>query len=201
MKRLVLSWAGISDIDFFSGSFISIWRLPSRRSCLQYMLNEVKIEDGTAYLPQVRLLIREYARRLNRDLSFQHLEEELKDVAAKYSAPYGELLVAVENGNVLGMVAYHRHSEIRCEMKRLYVVPQARGRHIGECLVAMILEHACRAGYKEMVLDTITPLKAAIRLYQKYGFEECAPYYENPMPDVIYMRKALSYPFTERKIF
>ena len=155
MKRLVLSWAGISDIDFFSGSFISIWRLPSRRSCLQYMLNEVKIEDGTAYLPQVRLLIREYARRLNRDLSFQHLEEELKDVAAKYSAPYGELLVAVENGNVLGMVAYHRHSKIRCEMKRLYVVPQARGRHIGESLVAMILEHACRAGYEEMVLDTI----------------------------------------------
>ncbi len=162
---------------------------------------ELEIKDGTAYLPQVCSLIREYARWLNRDLSFQHLEEELKDVAAKYSAPYGELLTAVENENVLGMVAYHRHSETRCEMKRLYVIPEARGRRIGERLVEEILIRAASAGYKEMVLDTITPLKAAIRLYQKYGFEECAPYYENPMPDVIYMRKVLSYPFTERKIF
>ena len=47
------------------------------------------------------------------------------------------------------------------------------------------------AGYKEMVLDTIVPLKAAISLYKKHGFEECEAYYNNPMDDVIYMRKAL----------
>jgi ribosomal protein S18 acetylase RimI-like enzyme len=44
---------------------------------------------------------------------------------------------------------------------------------------------------EEMVLDTIVPLKAAISLYKKHGFEECEAYYHNPMDDVIYMRKAL----------
>lgn len=42
-----------------------------------------------------------------------------------------------------------------------------------------------------MGLDTIKPLKAAISLYRKHGFEECEAYYYNPMDDVIYMRKEL----------
>ncbi len=54
-----------------------------------------------------------------------------------------------------------------------------------------IIKRAKIAGYKEMVLDTIVPLKAAISLYKRHGFEECEAYYHNPMDDVIYMRKAL----------
>ena len=142
-------------------------------------------------LPEIKLLIKEYLTRLNRDLSFQNIDYELKNPEHKYTAPQGELLVAVDNAEVLGMVAYHRHSDARCEMKRLYVRPKARGKHVGEKLVLAIIEHARNSGYKEIVLDTIVPLKAAINLYHKYGFEECSPYYNNPMDDVIYMRKTL----------
>lgn len=46
-------------------------------------------------------------------------------------------------------------------------------------------------GFEEMVLDTITPLQSAIHLYKKFGFEGCEPYYDNPMNDVVYMRKKL----------
>ena len=151
----------------------------------------MEIRDGKDYIPQVREKIMEYTTRLGRDLTFQNLEEELRDPAAKYTAPEGELLVAVEDGSVIGMVAYHRHSDRRCEMKRLYVSPEARGRRLGDALVKEILAHAKAAGYEEMVLDTLTPMQAAIGLYRKYGFEECEPYYHNPMDDVIYMRKTL----------
>lgn len=149
------------------------------------------IEDGKDHLPEVKELIKDYLNRLGRDLSFQNIDDELKNPEHKYTAPQGELLVAIENGEALGMVAYHRHSDVRCEMKRLYVRPQARGVHVGDKLVSTIIEHAKSAGYKEMVLDTIVPLKAAISLYKKKGFEECAPYYHNPMNDVIYMHKYL----------
>ena len=53
------------------------------------------------------------------------------------------------------------------------------------------MDHAKASGYKEMVLDTIEPLQAAIHLYKKHGFVECNPYYHNPMDDVIYMSKVL----------
>lgn len=151
----------------------------------------MKIVDGKDYLPEVIELIKEYSKRLGRNLSFQNIEDELKDPSRKYTAPEGELLVAIDHDKVLGMVAYHRHSDVRCEMKRLYVSPSARGMHLGDTLVTEILAHAKNAGYTEIVLDTIAPLKAAISLYQKHGFEECEAYYHNPMDDVIYMRKQL----------
>ena len=149
------------------------------------------IVDGKPYIEQVRNRILEYTTALGRDLSFQDIEDELSDPAGKYTPPAGEILVAYEDGTVWGMVAYHRHSEERCEMKRLYVNPQCRGQRLGEKLVDQIIEHAKNAGYKEMVLDTLEPMVPAIRLYQKSGFEVCEPYYNNPYSDVIYMKKRL----------
>lgn len=151
----------------------------------------MRIVDGKEYIPQIKALIMEYVQQLGRDLSFQHIDEELDNPSVKYTAPQGEVLVAMEDDVVLGMVAYHRHSAVRCEMKRLYVTPCARGLRVGDALVERIVECARVAGYEEMVLDTLIPMKAAIHLYKKYGFEECEPYYDNPMPGVIYMKKRL----------
>lgn len=124
-------------------------------------------------------------------ISFQNLDDELKNPAKKYTSPEGELLVAVEGEDVLGMIAYHKHSDTRCEMKLLYVKPSCRGMKLGEKLIEELIAHARQAGYKEMVLDTIVPLQSAIHLYKKLGFTECEPYYHNPMPDVLYFRKEL----------
>lgn len=149
------------------------------------------ITDGKDYINEVRNLITEYIQMLGRDLAFQNITDELKDPSKKYTPPQGELLVAIEKEQVIGMIAYHRHSAIRCEMKRLYVKPQYRGMKLGEQLIQKIIELAKQSGYTEMVLDTLLPLKAAIYLYQKMGFQQCEPYYNNPMNDVIYFKKTL----------
>ena len=152
----------------------------------------MKIVNGIDYIEQVKIKIIEYTTRLGRDLSFQNIDEELSNPAIKYAAPQGELLVALDDHEkVIGMVAYNKHSDERCEMKRLYVSPECRGMKLGEKLVDEIIQHAKNAGFKEMVLDTIVPLQAAIHLYKKMGFEECEPYYHNPMDDVIYMKRLL----------
>ena len=152
----------------------------------------MKITDGIPYLDSVKDLIIEYTKFLDRNLDFQGLNEELKDLKSKYSGEEGELLVALSDDNiVMGCVAYHRHNKNRCEMKRLFVKPEYRKFKLGEKLVQEIINHAKLKGYKEMVLDTIEPLKAAIHLYKKFGFKECEPYYNNPMNDVIYMKLEL----------
>ena len=148
----------------------------------------MEIVNGQDYLDQIRGMITQYVKWLNRDLSFQNLEDELSHLSTKYAPPEGELLAAVENGVAYGMVAYYRHSGTRCEMKRLYVAPEMRGQNLGDALVKEIISRARAAGYREMVLDTLQPLKAAVRLYEKHGFRRCAPYYRNPFADVIYMR-------------
>ena len=87
----------------------------------------MKIINGDLYIDQVEELIYEYTEYLNRDLSFQNLDEELADLAKKYTDPKGRLLVCIENNKVVGMVAYHRCDTKCCEMKRLYVKNKYRG--------------------------------------------------------------------------
>lgn len=151
----------------------------------------IKIVDGINYLDEVKELIIEYTKFLNRDLSFQNLEDELLDLQYKYTGSHGHIIVALVDEKVAGCVAYYKHNKKRCEMKRLYVRDKYRGLSIGNMLVEEIINHARIAGYKEMVLDTINPLKAAIHIYKKHGFIECQAYYDNPMDDVIYMKKDL----------
>ena len=152
----------------------------------------IRIENGLNHLEEVKSLIIEYTQSLNRDLSFQSFKQELSDLSLKYGHDQGELLCALNAENeVIGCVAYHKHSDERCEMKRLFVKPDYRKEHAGDALVNAIIEHARLAGFKEMVLDTIEPFKAAIHLYHKYGFYEIEAYYYNPMDDVIYMKKNL----------
>lgn len=152
----------------------------------------MKIVDGYPYITEIKELITLYLKELNRDLHFQNIENELNDLTKKYQYPHGWLLAAIDHDQVIGCVAYQKLHQNRCEMKRLYVLPNYRNHHIGQQLIENIIQKAIDDGYQEMVLDTIKPLKAAIVLYKKNGFTECQPYYDNPMSDVIYMKKELS---------
>ncbi len=156
------------------------------------MSASLKIIDGVNHLDEVKQLVIEYTKFLGRDLSFQHVDDELDDLSAKYAPPEGRLLCAEINGKIIGCVAYHKHNDNRCEMKRLFVREGYREHRAGSKLIEAIINFARADGFSEMVLDTIKPLQSAIRLYKKFGFVECEPYYFNPMSDVIYMKKILS---------
>ena len=152
---------------------------------------ELKIVDGKNYIDDVKNLIIEYTKFLGRDLTFQNFDEEIADLPKKYLPPNGRLLCAQIDKKIIGCIAYHKLDAESCEMKRLFVLEDYRKFHAGSKLIEEILIAAKNDGYKEIFLDTITPLQSAIHLYKKFGFIETSPYYENPMDDVIYMKKIL----------
>ena len=56
----------------------------------------MEIVDGKPYLDQAKNLIVEYTERLGRDLAFQNIDDELKDLSRKYAGQEGALLVAID---------------------------------------------------------------------------------------------------------
>ncbi len=138
-------------------------------------------------------LITAYADWLNLDLSFQDFSTEMANMPGKYTPPTGELLLARdEDGAPIGCVGL-RPTPVPgiCEMKRLYIPPEGRGRGIGKALVNAVVEVARGLGYKEMKLDTLSSMTAAIGLYRQAGFVVCDAYYENPLMDVVFMTCSL----------
>lgn len=140
----------------------------------------------------VRALFREFATWLGVDLGFQNFEAEVANLPGDYVAPRGALLLLKDpQGVVLGCVGMRPLSETECEMKRLYVKMEARGTGLGRALAEAIIERARAAGYRRIVLDTLDHMGAALRLYERLGFQRIAAYYNNPLPGAIYLGRDL----------
>ena len=100
--------------------------------------------------------------------------------AADFSPPGGTFLVGYEDGVAVCGGGVKRLDEEACEIKRMYVVPSARGRRLGvELLVA--LEDAARSlGYRIVRLDTGAKQPHAIRMYRDSGYRDIGNFNANP---------------------
>ena len=155
----------------------------------------IKIVPAYDYPQEVGVLFSEYTDMLiandssfQKYLDIQHYDEEVKHLDAKYGMPYGRLYLAYCEKKLAGCIGLRKIDEQNSEMKRLYVRPQFRGKHIGDRLIQKIIEDAKEIGYSHMLLDTLPFLKSAIHMYKKYGFYEIESYNDSPMSTSIYMK-------------
>ncbi|MFN2397737.1 MAG: GNAT family N-acetyltransferase [Gemmatimonadaceae bacterium] len=91
------------------------------------MTVQLRRPDTTASWVEARRLVEEYASSLNLDLSFQNFANEIEQLSTEYGPPKGAFLLAKENGRLVGCIGLRESSETTGEVKRLYVVPTARG--------------------------------------------------------------------------
>ena len=153
----------------------------------------ITMAQSAEQLAQVRELFLEYAKSLGFSLCFQSFDQELAGLPGDYAPPSGRLLLAEYDGHPAGCAALHKLDAEVCEMKRLYLRPEFRGKGLGRALAERILSDARGIGYKRLRLDTVEPLmKDAIAMYRKIGFKEIAPYRENPIAGALYMEMNLN---------
>ncbi|MPY61678.1 GNAT family N-acetyltransferase [Streptomyces spongiae] len=114
---------------------------------------------------------------------------ELRDVAKRAAA--AEVLVAVEDGRVLGGVTFvptggpmadiARPGE--AEIRTLAVAGEARGRGVGEALARACVERArATPGCVRIVLSSQRSMHAAHRIYERLGFTRTPGRDWNPIP-------------------
>jgi putative acetyltransferase len=125
----------------------------------------------------VRGLLRQYAASLPFDLAYQDFDGELARLPAPYVAPLGTLLLAKFGAIPAAVAGLKPLAAGVAEIKRLYVVPEARGRGIGQKLLCQLLDDAYQMGYWRVRLDSHRPsMGAAISIYRRLGFTEIPPY-------------------------
>jgi putative acetyltransferase len=142
-------------------------------------------------MPIVRRLFEEYAASLDIDLCFQGFDHELETLPGEYAPPEGAILVAYVGSEPAGCVALRPLEEGVCEMKRLYVKPEHRGRRIGRALAEAVIAKAREIGYAAVKLDTLQSMTEANALYRSLGFTECSPYRPNPCERPVFMELSL----------
>ncbi|MFA5404220.1 MAG: GNAT family N-acetyltransferase [Ignavibacteria bacterium] len=153
---------------------------------------EYKISKSKQDFADAKDLFVEYANSLNFELCFQKFDEEISNLPEQYSEPTGCIILCYEDKKPIGCVGLRKFGEDICEMKRLYLRKEARGKGTGRMLAEKVIAKAKEFGYKKIQLDTIETMKEAIALYKSMRFKEISPYRFNPVKGVIYMELELS---------
>jgi GNAT superfamily N-acetyltransferase len=166
----------------------------------------LRLAATPADIALARVLFVEYAQWLKVDLCFQGFDRELATLPGAYAPPSGRLLLAgtpraafgcialrpIETASGSGREVSGAWTVTRIgEVKRLYVQPAHRSGGWGRRLAETLIADARAIGYTELKLDTLDWMADARRLYARLGFRECAAYYDNPLPGVVYMTLAL----------
>lgn len=148
--------------------------------------------ETSTQIAQARELFLEYAKSLGFSLCFQNFDQELAGLPGDYTPPEGRLLLAEYEGQLAGCVALHKLEPGVCEMKRLYLRSQFRGKGLGRALAEHGITEARHIGYRQMRLDTVEPvMRDAVAMYRRIGFKEIAPYRANPIVGALYMELQL----------
>ena len=99
--------------------------------------------------------------------------------ASEMAPPSGAFVVLREHGRAVAGGGIRRLSDGVCEIKRMYVVPEARGRGHGRRVLAALEAVAAELGYRRARLDTAESMTTAMGLYESAGYRPIPDYNGN----------------------
>jgi putative acetyltransferase len=113
-----------------------------------------------------------------REYGLEHRVREVLEPAdlailATYSRPRSAYFVATEAGTILGGAGIARVDSLDasvCELQRMYLRPEGRGRGAGQALLTRCFEAARELGFRTCYAETIAEMKTAIAFYERNGF-------------------------------
>jgi drug/metabolite transporter (DMT)-like permease/GNAT superfamily N-acetyltransferase len=127
--------------------------------------------------PAAAALLSAYATEIDDLLDRDPVRVET--LATEYGSPRGTFLVAYDDGRAVACGGIRPLDDGSAEVKRMYVVPEARRRGIGARILSRLEDEARRLGYSRLRLDTGESLTAALALYRAAGYREINDYNGN----------------------
>jgi len=124
---------------------------------------------------------------------------ELYPVESRYGLDLAGLLVkgvkffvARMNGQAVGCGGYELGEDASAELKRIFVLPAARGRGVGQRLILVLEDAAMAEGVTLMRLETGVKSDEALRLYERHGYARRGVFGDYPDdPLSVFMEKRL----------
>ena len=108
-------------------------------------------------------------------VDYQNTDTDILDIDKSYCQQGGTFRFLVMDDQLVGMYGLFSMGDAVCELRKMYLRPDCKGKGLGKAMMDDALVRARDAGYSEMVLETNSVLKEAVSMYRKYGFSEYQP--------------------------
>ena len=100
-------------------------------------------------------------------------DQEVDNMFSSYSRPRCSYFVCEVEGRIIGgggIAPLEGGDENTCELKKMYFLPEARGKGLGQQVLQRCLIAAKDKGFRYCYLETFNTMKDAMKLYAKNGF-------------------------------
>jgi GNAT superfamily N-acetyltransferase len=101
--------------------------------------------------------------------------------ASELGPPHGVFIVGFEDDVPVCCGGIKGFSDETCEIKRMFVAPDARGRGVARALLAELERRACALGYAVARLDTGPRQPRAQQIYARAGYRPTGNFNNNPV--------------------
>jgi GNAT superfamily N-acetyltransferase len=108
---------------------------------------------------------------------------------AEMTPPDGAFVILRSEGRAVGGGGLKRLDSEACEIKRMYVAPEVRGRGASKDLLVALEDRARELGYSIARLDTGDRQPAAVRLYENAGYRRIPSYNANDLATYWYEKE------------
>ena len=134
-------------------------------------LRPIQQTDNTALGLLIKAVLTEFKANKPGTAYFDESTDHLSEV---FENPKSAYWVIEENEKIMGgggIFPTDGLPDETCELVKLYLYPEARGKGLGKALMYKCFEKAMALGYKNIYLESMPELNQAISMYEKMGFE------------------------------
>jgi putative acetyltransferase len=134
-------------------------------------IREIRVADDLKIGEIIRQVLIEYGANKP---GFAWQDPELDTMTHAYQGRDRCYLVLEHNSQLMGgggIGPFTCHLPHTCELQKMYLLPQARGRGYGQKLIDRLFDAAIERRYAHCYLESTSSMVEALSLYQKMGFK------------------------------
>lgn len=141
------------------------------------LIRRIEPADNPSIAAIIRQTLKEFGANHPGTVYYDETTDHLYELFQQERSAYN---IALINGQIVGGGGIYPTEglpEDTCELVKMYLVPEARGTGLGSKMISLCLEQAQENGFSKVYLETMTELKAALKVYERMGFA----YLDGPM--------------------
>ena len=134
-------------------------------------IRTIQLEDNEALAIIVRNSLAEFGATKPGTVFFDDTTDHLFEL---FQTPGSIYYVIEEGGQICGGGGIFPSEGLpaeTCELVKMYLKPEARGKGYGKLLIEKCLEFAKGFGYLQVYIETMPELRKAVSIYERFGFE------------------------------
>lgn len=135
------------------------------------IIRKIQLKDNQVLASIIRSSLAEFGANKPGTVYYDDTTDHLYEL---FQEPGSTYFIGEQYGEVLGGAGIYPSNglpEQTCELVKMYLRPEARGKGLGKLLIEKCLEFAKGFGYLQVYIETMPELRKAVSVYEKFGFE------------------------------